>query len=72
MNIAWKRLILHIPWGVAGALLCYVGPVFGVIFSVFFLAYEMMQAWRIRDMGYKDVLGFPVGFALMVLLVELL
>ncbi len=72
MNIAWKRLVAHLPWGVAGALLCYVGAVFGVIFSIYFLAYEVMQAWRLKDMGYRDVLGFPVGFAFTVLAVEFL
>lgn len=62
------RAALHFPAGCFAAWLTSVAPISGVIFSFGFLTYEVVEDWRIRDRGYKDIFGFLVGFAVMFII----
>lgn len=57
-----KRFLQHFPVGALAAWLCFQCWAVGIPFTVVFLVYEVVEDWRIRDYGYKDVLGFASGF----------
>ena len=58
-----KRALLHAPVGALAAWLCFNLPAIGTPFFIGFLVYEIAEDWRIKDRGYKDILGFLWGFA---------
>ena len=62
------RVCLHFPVGVFAGWLIFELPVLGVVFSVGFLTYEIVEDWRIADRGYKDIMGFLVGMAVISIL----
>lgn len=55
------RAALHVPVGLANALLVYVSPVLGLCFGLAFTAYEVLEEWRIRDKGWLDLQGYLWG-----------
>ena len=59
------RAVLHFPVGCFAAWLIYVLPAIGIVFSISFLAYEVVEDWRIKDRGYKDIFGYLVGIGVM-------
>lgn len=60
----WKRLLIHLPWGVMAAALFIPNALLG--FTAFWgmLGYEAFNDWRKGDKSYKDVLGIVWGFLL--------
>ena len=58
-----RRALLHAPVGVLAAWLCFSLSAIGTPFFIGFLVYEIVEDWRIKDRGYKDILGFLWGFA---------
>jgi hypothetical protein len=56
-----KRAALHFPVGVFAAWLATVAWVLCLVFGAGFLTYEVIEDWRSRDKGYKDVFGFLIG-----------
>lgn len=69
--ITW-RLVLHLPVGAFNAWLLGESPVFGVVFFVCFLFYELNEDWRIKDQAWKDLAGWLWGFALAAYLLAFL
>lgn len=59
------RVVLHFPVGCFAGWLISVMPVIGVVFSLGFLTYEVVEDWRIADRGYKDIFGFLLGIAVI-------
>lgn len=57
------RLALHFPVGLFIIWAFHVFPVAGIIFSAFFLAYELDEDWRIRDQAFYDLAGVLWGLA---------
>ena len=67
------RAVLHFPAGcLASWLVIFVSPVLGIIFSFGFLTYEIVEDWRIKDRGYKDIFGFLIGFALTSIVIHII
>jgi len=60
----WRRLWMHVPGGLLGAFIFYLGLGPGLIFNFAFLVYEVAQCWRIEDKGFKDILGHVVGLGI--------
>ena len=59
------RAVLHCPVGAFACWFIYVFPVAGTVFAFGFLTYEVVEDWRIKDRGYKDIFGFLAGMAIM-------
>jgi len=59
----WQRLWTHFPGGLLGAYLHWVHWSAGVTFNGLFIAYEVVQDWRMGDRGFKDILGHVAGYA---------
>jgi hypothetical protein len=59
-----KRLLLHLPVGVACALLLEVSGVLSAILAVLFLFYETNEDRHLKDQAYKDIAGAAWGVAL--------
>jgi len=57
------RLLLHVPVGIANALMFVACEPAGVIFSVGFLLYEVAQDLHHRDRCYPDIAGWLWGLA---------
>lgn len=71
----WKdaiRWAIHLPiGGTIAYTILKIDPVLGVVVAVFFLAYEVMEDWRVRDRSFKDVFGalimlIAVGFIVKI------
>lgn len=60
----WKRLAMHLPWGLMAAALFIPDRLVG--FTAFWgmLGYEGFNDLRKGDKSYKDVLGIVWGFLL--------
>lgn len=58
----WKRFFMHFPVGVICAWLVFQIPAIGIIASIGFMFYEVLEDWRIKDLSFKDMLGFLWGF----------
>ena len=58
----WKRFWMHLPIGVICALLVYYLPTIGILATVGFMFYEVLEDWKINDLSFKDMLGFLWGF----------
>ena len=56
------RAALHFPVGAFSAWLIFVHPVHGILLCVGWLAYEVLEDWRLADRSYLDVAGFLWGF----------
>ena len=67
----WFRFWLHFPIGVlCGLLLIWFVTVYlGIILSIAFLVYEIMNDWRKGDKSYKDVVGFVWGLGCVGLVI---
>lgn len=61
----WKRFWLHLPVGFVGAWFTWEMPVAGVMFTVYFLAYEVLNDWKKDDKSYKDVIGAVAGYGIL-------
>ena len=66
------RAALHFPVGVFAAWLSMVSGVLCGVFSAGFLTYEIIEDWRIKDRGYKDVFGFLIGVGAGAILLSFL
>lgn len=60
------RLIMHFPVGLFAAWLTIIMPVPGVLFTLGFYVYEVMNDWRKVDWSYKDVIGFVAGYGTLL------
>jgi hypothetical protein len=49
--------VIHVPVGVASAWLGAVSWPVCLVFGASFLAYEVLEDWRIADKSYIDVAG---------------
>ena len=58
----WKRLLLHLPWGLLGALLQWWRVDYGITAVALIITYEGFNDWRKHDASYKDVLGIVWGY----------
>lgn len=60
-KVEWKHLIrwaIHLPiGGVIAHMILRVDPTLGVVIAVYFLAYEVMEDWRVKDRSFIDVFG---------------
>jgi len=59
------RAVIHLPIGGFAAWLISDDPVGGSIFAIGFLVYQVVEDWRIKDKGYKDIFGYLIGFGLV-------
>lgn len=57
--------LVHFPVGLFSAWLTAKTPPAGLMLSSGFLVYQVLEDWRIKDKGYKDVFGFLIGYGLM-------
>lgn len=55
------RALLHVPVGIVAAWLLLWSPPVGYVFAGSFLAYEVVEDWRVADFAYRDLVGFLVG-----------
>ena len=62
---SWKRFAIHLFVGGFAAWLIFKHPLLGVTFWVSFLFYEVVQDWRKKDSGYKDIIGALVLFGIV-------
>jgi len=61
----WRRLWMHVPGGLFGALLLWLNGPMGITFNFAFLAYEVCQDWGTGGKsGFKDILGHVVGLGI--------
>ena len=60
----WKRILLHVPVGVATVALLEAHAALAVIFFLGFMVYELNEDWRIRDCAFVDIAGYLWGLAL--------
>ncbi len=68
----WKRFWMHFPVGIICAWLVYQSPPLGIIASVGFMFYEVLEDWRIKDLSFKDMLGFLWGFIATATILQIL
>jgi len=59
-----KRLLLHVPVGLACALLTRESGVLAAILAFLFVTYETNEDRHVRDDAYKDIAGAAWGVAL--------
>ena len=57
----WRRLWMHVPWGLLAVGLFLYHPVLGATACFMELGYELMNDWRKGDSSYKDVIGICWG-----------
>jgi hypothetical protein len=56
------RWAIHIPIGcVIAYMILKVSVALGITVGVFFLAYEVLEDWRVRDRSFKDIFGSLIG-----------
>ena len=68
----WIRILLHtLDAGITMGLYL-INPIWGVMFFIAFLYYEILEDWRIVDHSYKDVLGWLIGWVIVCGMVKLL
>ena len=65
------RLWMHFPVGVICAWLVFAHPMAGLVAALGFMFYEVLEDWRIKDLSFKDMLGFLIGFISASLLLSL-
>ena len=56
-----KRLWGHVPVGLVNVAFYIINPLWGLGFTIGFLAYEFIQEWRKVDHSHKDVIGWLWG-----------
>jgi len=57
-----RRVLIHIPVGLANAFVAFVSGWLGLIFGVAFVAYELNEdIYYKRDKAYVDLKGFLIG-----------
>ena len=60
------RWAIHIPiGGIIAFMIMRVSVELGVMVAIFFLAYEVLEDWRIRDRSFKDVFGSLLGMIIV-------
>lgn len=59
-----RRLLQHLPVGVGVGAAVLVHPVLAAFLFAGFLAYELLEDWRIGDHSYMDVNGFLIGIGI--------
>jgi len=57
----WRRLFLHLPWGLLAVGLFLFHPLLGLTACFMELGYEAFNDWRKKDKSYKDVIGIVWG-----------
>ena len=57
----WKRLWMHLPWGLLAVGLFVFHPLLGATACFSTFVYEAFNDWRKMDSSYKDVLGICWG-----------
>lgn len=57
----WRRVLLHIPVGIATALLVLVDSVLPLIATIGFVVYEVNEDMHLKDGAYQDLAGWLVG-----------
>lgn len=62
--ITTKRFWLHVPLGIAFALLCYAHWIFTLCCTGLFIYYERNEDIWLRDQAWKDVPGAIAGLIL--------
>lgn len=69
------RFWMHVPAGLLTALAITVSPLVAIMLFVGFLAYEVVEDWRLGDFGYIDIEGYVgglwVGAGILVVLFTL-
>lgn len=63
-----KRFFLHMAMGMFTGALLWGWGLAGILMFLGFLAYEVVEDWRIRDRSYRDIFGFLWGFGGLVTL----
>lgn len=58
------RLLIHVPVGLAIAVLAIFNKAIAAILAVFFLAYEFNQDKYKKDHAHKDIIGAAWGVAI--------
>lgn len=58
------RVLIHIPVGFLAIALAWVGWIYGLMFFIGFIAYEVLEQWAIKDHSYIDFLGALVGLGI--------
>lgn len=70
------RFIIHIPHGFISGLFIPFSACAGITYAIFFMFYQYIEDWRIKDHSYLDcrgwMLGYPLGFILGLYLKVLL
>ena len=56
-----KRVLLHVPVGLAAVFLAWVNPALSAVFGLGFVAYEVIQEIREPNKGWRDISGFLWG-----------
>lgn len=64
MTAKMKRILIHIPVGLANAFIALVSGWLGLVFGLSFLSYEITEEWRIKDKGWRDLQGFLIGIVI--------
>lgn len=67
----WHRFWMHFPIGMLGAWMVYQHTALGIMLTIYFLTYEVMNDWRKQDRSYKDVIGAAWGYGLVGAMVAL-
>jgi len=65
------RTLMHIPIGIICGLAVLVNPVLAVMIFAAFLAYEILEDWRIGDHSYIDLNGLVFGLIIAAVLIAL-
>jgi len=58
------RALIHFPVGLFNAFLLWFNTPLGIIFSIGFIAYEIIEDWRIYDRSYLDLYGWLFGLGI--------
>lgn len=57
----WRRLWMHVPWGLAAVGLFLAHPLLGTVACLMELGYEFINDIGKGDKSYKDVIGIVWG-----------
>jgi len=59
-----RRVLIHIPVGLANAFIAFVSGWLGLVFGVGFIAYELWEGLRVTDRAWIDLKGYLVGIGI--------
>ena len=65
------RTIMHVPIGIICGLAVLVDPMLAGMIFVAFLAYEILEDWRIGDHSYMDLNGLVFGLIIATVMIAL-